>query len=79
MQIDAHEDDINAVCFADKSSQILYSGGDDGLVKVWDRRTFSEQNTIPAGTLAGHQDGITFIDTKVGTTMCNEAYKMFYC
>ena len=34
LQIDSHEDDINAVAFADDSSQILFSGGDDGLVKV---------------------------------------------
>ena len=34
IQIDSHEDDINAVTFADDSSQILFSGGDDGLVKV---------------------------------------------
>ena len=33
-QIDAHEDDVNAVAFADASSQILFSGGDDGLCKV---------------------------------------------
>ena len=36
LQVDAHEDDANAVCFADHSSQILFSGGDDGLVKVTD-------------------------------------------
>ena len=33
-QIDAHDDDVNAVSFADDSSQIMYSGGDDGLCKV---------------------------------------------
>ena len=33
-QIDAHEDDVNAVAFADDSSHILFSGGDDGLCKV---------------------------------------------
>lgn len=33
--IPGHEDDVNAVCFADKSSpHILYSGSDDGMVKV---------------------------------------------
>lgn len=34
LQIEAHDDDVNAVCFADSSSQILYSGSDDGLCKV---------------------------------------------
>ncbi|PIO67991.1 WD domain, G-beta repeat protein [Teladorsagia circumcincta] len=30
---DAHADDINAVCYGDTDSNLLYSGGDDGLVK----------------------------------------------
>ncbi|MBE3045496.1 hypothetical protein IMZ48_23710 [Candidatus Bathyarchaeota archaeon] len=33
--IEGHNDDVNAVCFADKSSpHILYSGSDDSMVKV---------------------------------------------
>lgn len=64
LKIDAHEDDINAVAFADDSSHILFSGGDDGLCKVWDRRTLRDENPIPVGTLAGHADGITYIDSK---------------
>jgi len=63
LNVDAHEDDINAVCFADDSSNIFYSGGDDGLVRVWDRRLLSNASSEPVGTLAGHQDGITFIDS----------------
>ncbi|XP_041455361.1 DDB1- and CUL4-associated factor 11-like [Lytechinus variegatus] len=64
LRIESHEDDVNAVCFADSSSQILFSGGDDGLCKVWDRRTLSDSNTKPVGTLAGHMDGVTYIDSK---------------
>ncbi|XP_064598858.1 DDB1- and CUL4-associated factor 11-like isoform X2 [Liolophura sinensis] len=64
LKIDAHEDDVNAVAFADESSQILFSGGDDGLCKVWDRRTLSEEQPVPVGILAGHSDGITYIDSK---------------
>jgi WD40 repeat protein len=33
-QIEGHDDDVNTVAFADSTSQILYSGGDDGLCKV---------------------------------------------
>ena len=33
-QIDAHQDDANAVSFADESSHIISSGGDDGICKV---------------------------------------------
>ncbi|XP_039603428.1 DDB1- and CUL4-associated factor 11 isoform X1 [Polypterus senegalus] len=64
LKIDSHEDDVNAVAFADVSSQILFSGGDDALCKVWDRRTLREDNPQPVGHLAGHRDGITFIDSK---------------
>uniref|UniRef100_A0A914V9L9 Sugar transporter SWEET1 n=1 Tax=Plectus sambesii TaxID=2011161 RepID=A0A914V9L9_9BILA len=64
LSIDAHEDDVNAVCFGDEASNIIYSGADDGLCKVWDRRTLSEERPQPVGVLAGHMDGITFIDSK---------------
>lgn len=49
---------------ASDTSQIIFSGGDDGLVKVWDRRTLSEASPEPVGILAGHLDGITFVDSK---------------
>lgn len=64
LKIYAHDDDVNTVRFANESSHILFSGGDDGLCKVWDRRTLREQNPKPVGTMAGHSDGITFIDSK---------------
>lgn len=64
LKIDAHDDDVNAVAFADNTSQILFSGGDDGLCKVWDRRTLREEHPVPVGTLAGHYDGVTYIDPK---------------
>lgn len=52
---------MNSVAFADDSSHIIYSGGDDGLIKVWDRRTLSDSIAKPVGILAGHMDGITYI------------------
>ncbi|XP_064641112.1 DDB1- and CUL4-associated factor 11-like [Lineus longissimus] len=64
LKIDAHEDDVNAVAFADASSHMLFSGGDDGLVKVWDRRSLREDNPEPVGVMAGHWDGITYIESK---------------
>jgi len=64
IRIQAHEDDVNAVSFADDASQILFSGGDDGFVKVWDRRTLDEAKPKPVGVLTGHTDGITFVDSK---------------
>uniref|UniRef100_A0A8D0HR11 DDB1 and CUL4 associated factor 11 n=1 Tax=Sphenodon punctatus TaxID=8508 RepID=A0A8D0HR11_SPHPU len=64
LRIESHEDDVNAVAFADSSSHVLLSGGDDAICKVWDRRTMREDDPKPVGQLAGHQDGITFIDSK---------------
>ena len=56
---------MNAVAFADDASQILFSGGDDGLVRVWDRRTLDDSKAKPVGILTGHTDGVTFVDSKV--------------
>ncbi|KAL0414662.1 UNVERIFIED_CONTAM: lec14b [Sesamum radiatum] len=55
--------DVNAVCFADESGHIIYSGSDDTLCKVWDRRCFAARGQA-AGVLIGHLEGITFIDTR---------------
>jgi WD40 repeat protein len=34
--VKAHQDDVNSVCFAEPtSSQVVFSGSDDHLVKVW--------------------------------------------
>lgn len=60
---------MNAVAFADSSSQLLFSGSDDALCKVWDRRTLREDRPQPVGQLAGHRDGITFIHSKVGVLL----------
>ncbi len=32
---------------------------------MWDRRILSEASPRPVGVLAGHKDGITYIDPKV--------------
>jgi len=64
-RIQAHKDDINAVSFLDDSTHLLASGGDDGLVMVWDRRSLRQDAPVPVGVLAGHSDGLTFIDPKM--------------
>ncbi|XP_050301747.1 DDB1- and CUL4-associated factor 11 [Anthonomus grandis grandis] len=60
------EYDVNRVLFADNSSHIIFSGADDGLVKVWDRRILNDndRSSKPVGLLAGHLDGITYIDSR---------------
>lgn len=58
-----HMDDVNAVCFADRSSpHILYSGSDDCTIKVWDTRSMGDGRE--AGAFVGHTEGLTYIDSK---------------
>lgn len=61
LSIPAHQSDVNTVCFVDETGNLLYSGGDDRLCKVWDRRC-SVTRGRAAGVLMGHLEGVTFID-----------------
>ncbi|KAH9296874.1 hypothetical protein KI387_028556 [Taxus chinensis] len=63
LQIAAHKDDVNTVAFADETGHLIYSGSDDSYCKVWDRRCLTSR-ARPAGILAGHLEGITFIDSR---------------
>jgi len=63
LKLAKHEDDVNAVCFGDKSSpHILYSGSDDQTLRVWDRRSMADGQ--PAGVFVGHTEGLTYVDSK---------------
>jgi WD repeat-containing protein 23 len=62
-RIFGHDEDVNAVCFADSSSpHILYSGSDDTTIKVWDTRSMGDSRE--AGAFVGHIEGLTYIDSK---------------
>ncbi|XP_040166579.1 DDB1- and CUL4-associated factor 11 [Anopheles arabiensis] len=56
--------DVNTVGFVEELSNIFYSGSDDGVIKLWDRRCIDESNPQPVGRLIGHFDGITYIDSR---------------
>ncbi|KAG0482387.1 hypothetical protein HPP92_010471 [Vanilla planifolia] len=60
---EAHLSDVNTVTFADETGNIMYSGGDDNICKVWDRRCSTAEGKA-AGALLGHIEGITFIDSR---------------
>mmetsp|Transcript_12731 Transcript_12731/g.21461 ORF Transcript_12731/g.21461 Transcript_12731/m.21461 type:complete len:199 (+) Transcript_12731:499-1095(+) len=62
---DAHEDEINSVCWANReTSNLLYTGSDDCFVKVWDRRALGTNGARPAGIFIGHQEGVTNVASK---------------
>ncbi|XP_068854677.1 DDB1- and CUL4-associated factor 11 [Aphelocoma coerulescens] len=61
LRVPAHEDDANALALGDASGQLVLSGGDDGVCRAWDRRCLPEG---PAGVLAGHRDGLTFLHAR---------------
>ncbi|XP_063702342.1 DDB1- and CUL4-associated factor 11 isoform X2 [Culicoides brevitarsis] len=56
--------DVNCVGFLNDTSEIFFSGTDDGIIKIWDKRCLNETDPQPAGVLVGHYDGITFIDSR---------------
>lgn len=62
LRLPAHTSDVNTVAFADESGNLIYSGSDDNLCKVWDRRCLSTGEA--AGVLTGHLHGITHIDSR---------------
>ena len=58
-----HTNEINSVMFANRQhSNIIFSGSDDTLVKVWDRRALSSNR--PVGVFIGHAEGITNVASK---------------
>lgn len=63
LRFKAHMSDVNTVCFTDESGNIICSGSDDGLCKVWDRRCIGVTRQA-SGVLVGHIEGITFIDSR---------------
>lgn len=58
-----HTDDINSVCFVNRQhSNVILTGSDDSLVKIWDRRALNSNR--PAGVFVGHAEGIANVCSK---------------
>lgn len=64
LRVRGHNDDVNAVAFADDTSNTILTGSDDNNIKLWDRRSLSSGNNRPAGVLIGHTQGLTHIDAR---------------
>lgn len=64
---DAHTADVNVISWNRKESRFLVSGGDDGVVSVWDLRQFTsgtpvaifKQHTAPVTTVEWHPEDAT--------------------
>eukprot|EP00878_Enallax_costatus_P018481 GHUV01019456.1.p1 GENE.GHUV01019456.1~~GHUV01019456.1.p1 ORF type:complete len:369 (+),score=74.08 GHUV01019456.1:1185-2291(+) len=74
-RLEGHQDDVNAVAYlhGDTNSgsdsggsdpNIIVSGSDDHMVRVWDLRDRRGRLRIPNGVLVGHTEGITHICPK---------------
>nr|CCA13971.1 conserved hypothetical protein [Albugo laibachii Nc14] len=61
--VEGHTDDVNGIAFVDGQfhSNVIVSGSDDALIKLWDRRLLSDASTKPQGVFPGHTDGITHL------------------
>jgi len=60
--INAHDDDVNSVCYVDKQdSNLVLTASDDGICKLWDTRTKSNE---AAGNFQGHICGIAHIESR---------------
>lgn len=60
-----HLEDVNAIAFMAGASDVFLSSGDDGIVRMWDRRCLiggGESDWVPCCEFAGHQGGCTYID-----------------
>lgn len=71
IQQQAHQDDVNTVCFLDDTGNLIASGSDDRLVRVWDRRMLGAAGSSSSrsasgcvGVFAGHLQGITHLSAK---------------
>ena len=43
-------------------ANVMATGADDGLIKLWDSRNFSSSSK-PIGGFIGHYEGITSVDS----------------
>jgi len=64
--IKGHYDDINSVTFLNRkeNDNIFLSGGDDGLILIWDKRILGIKRDKAIGKLVGHHSGVTYISSR---------------
>lgn len=58
----AHTADINVISWNPKESQFMVSGGDDGLLCIWDLRQFGPDGASPVATFKQHTGPVTTVE-----------------
>jgi ribosome assembly protein RRB1 len=59
---DAHATDVNVISWNRKETQFLISGGDDGVIRVWDLRQFNMHRASPVAIFKQHLAPVTSIE-----------------
>lgn len=57
-----HTADINVISWNRNESQFLVSGGDDGLICVWDLRQFGSSSSSPLAIFKQHTAPVTTVE-----------------
>lgn len=60
--ISLHAVDVNVVSWNKKETRFLVSGGDDGVIRVWDLRQFSNNGATPVATFKQHTAPVTTVE-----------------
>ena len=58
----AHESDINVISWNKTEKTFIVSGGDDGVIKVWDLRQFKSKAPKPIASFKHHISHITSVE-----------------
>ena len=59
LSVAAHDDDVNVISWSPLATPMLASGGDDGRLRVWDLRSFSDGAFV--ANFAHHRAPITSV------------------
>ncbi|XP_015593969.1 glutamate-rich WD repeat-containing protein 1 [Cephus cinctus] len=58
----AHTADVNVISWNRKETRFLVSGGDDGMLCIWDLRQFSSSEPSPVATFKQHTAPVTTVE-----------------